>query len=183
MKAAVIMGSFALVVAALAIAPPAGSVAYAPLPIQEQQVGKVTYLTGGVGRSEVAVMRANAKDYLLELIFSQKIQGQRDEFIADVKVQIQDEQENVVLDIVSEGPFLLANLPEGNYLVIVEFNGEVKQKKVTIAIDKHQKIEFSWVVLKPPAAEELPAVDDMQNNSLGRTVIGTYNMKSLSFMV
>lgn len=142
MKAADIMVSYALALAMFAVALPAGSIGYAPMPIQEQQVGNVTYLTGGAGRSEAAEMRAKAKDYLLELIFSQKLQGQREEFIADVKVQIEDEQQNKVLDIVSEGPFVLVNLPEGNYLVIVEFNGEVKQKKATIVVDKHQKIEL-----------------------------------------
>jgi hypothetical protein len=177
MKATDIILAFALAAAVLGIAIPAGSVSYAPMPIQEQQVGNVTYLSGGVGRSEAAVMRANAKDYLLELIFTQKIQGQRDEFIADVKVKILDEQQNIVLEIPSEGPFLLANLPEGNYLVIAEYNSEVKQQKVTVVVDKHQKIEFSWVVSK------LPVVEEPQNNSLGRTVIGTYNIKSLSFIV
>jgi hypothetical protein len=82
-----------------------------------------------------------------------------------------------LLDIASEGPFFLANLPQGNYLVIAEFNSEVIQKKVTVVADKHQKIEFSWVVLKQPAVEE------PQKKSLRRTVIGTYNIKSLSFIV
>jgi hypothetical protein len=141
MKAADILISYALAVVVFAIALPSGSMGYAPMSIQ-QQVGNVTYLTGGVGESDAAVMRAKAKDYLLELIFSQELQGQREEFIADAKVQIQDEQQNIVLDIVSGGPFVLVNLPEGNYLVIVEFNGEVRQKKATVAVGKHQKIEL-----------------------------------------
>jgi hypothetical protein len=176
-KASDILVAFALAAAVLGVATPVGSVNYTSMPIQELRVGDITYLTGGVGRSEAAVMRANAKDYLLELIFTQKLQGQRDEFVADVKVQIQDEQQIVLLDIASEGPFFLANLPQGNYLVIAEFNSEVIQKKVTVVADKHQKIEFSWVVLKQPAVEE------PQKKSLRRTVIGTYNIKSLSFIV
>jgi hypothetical protein len=141
-KAADILVSYALAMLVFVIALSAGSMGYVPKSIKEQQVGKVAYLTGGVGRSEAAAMRAKAKDYLLELIFSQKLQGQREEFITDVKVKIEDEQQNVVLDIVPEGPFVLANLPEGSYLVVVEFNGEVKQKKAAIVADKHQKIEL-----------------------------------------
>lgn len=71
MKAADILVSYALVLLVFVIALPAGSMGHAPKSIKEQHVGKVAYLTSGVCRSEVAVVRVNAKDYLLELIPSQ----------------------------------------------------------------------------------------------------------------
>ncbi len=149
MKATDFLITLALGVTILGIALPVGSVNYAPMPIQEQRVGDVTYISGGVGRSEAAVMRGLAKDYSLEVSFTQKQSGQREEFLADVKVQILDEQQNnTLLDITTEGPFLLVDLPQGNYLVIAEHHGEVKQQKVSVDIDKHQKIVFNWLILE-----------------------------------
>ncbi len=124
------------------------------LPMQEQQVGDVTYVTGGVGEAEAAVMRDMAKDYQLEITFLQKKPGQREEFLADVKVQIQDEQQNAVLDITTDGPFLLVNLPQGNYLVKAEYYGEVKSLVAHIVGDKHKKLEFWWAAMERLKMEE-----------------------------
>src|SRR5450830_532143 len=79
----------------------------APMPIT---AGNVTYLTGGIGDSEAESIRAIAKNYPLEVVFVQKL-NQQEEFLAEVKVKIQDQQQNVILDITTEGPYLLANLP------------------------------------------------------------------------
>ncbi|MGB7816322.1 MAG: carboxypeptidase-like regulatory domain-containing protein [Methylotenera sp.] len=146
MKAADYLITLALAATVLNIALPVGTLMSAPMRMQEQLVGNVIYITGGVGRSEAAVMRNFAKDYLLEVSFIQKQPGQREEFLADVKVQILDEQQNVVLDVTTDGPFLLANLPQGNYLVTAEHHGEAKQQKVNVDANKHQKIEFKWLV-------------------------------------
>jgi hypothetical protein len=118
------------------------------LPMQEQQVGDVTYVTGGVGEAEAAVMRDMAKDYQLEITFLQKQPGQREEFLADVKVKIQDEQQNTLLDITTDGPFLLANLPQGKYLVKAEYYGEVKTLVAHIDGDKHKKLAFWWSTME-----------------------------------
>jgi hypothetical protein len=110
-----------------------------------ETVGNITYISGGVGKSAAEAMRSVAKDYALEVVFVQK-QGQIEEFLAEVNVQIQDAQKNVVLDVVTDGPYLLANLPQGRYLVIAEYEGSVKRQWVRIGIKQHKKIVFWWPV-------------------------------------
>jgi len=144
MKARYVMILFSAVI--LTISLPINTALSAPMVMQEEISGNVTYITGGVGEAEAAVMRDMAKDYLLEVSFTQKQKGQPEEFLANVKVQIQDDQQNAVLDITTDGPFLLANLLDGDYLIIAEYNGEVKKKKVNVDFNKHQKIMFNWPI-------------------------------------
>jgi len=118
-----VMVSFLLATAILSISLPINTALSAPMVMQEEIYGNVTYITGGVGEAEAAVMRDMAKDYLLEVSFTQKQKGQPEEFLANVKVQIQDDQQNTLLDITTDGPFLLANLPQSHYFVIAEHNG------------------------------------------------------------
>jgi hypothetical protein len=145
MKALDILVTFMLVLVIFGMLP-IGILKSAPMLMQEELAGNVTYITGGVGEAEAAVMRDMAKDYLLEVTFMQKRSGQKEEFLADVAVQIQDEQQKVVLDVTTDGPFLLANLPVGNYLVIAWYNGEAKQQKINVDVNKHQKVVFSWLL-------------------------------------
>ena len=114
--------------------------------------GNVSYLTGGIGSSEAESMREAAKDYALEIVFVQKLK-QLEEFISDVKVQIQDAQKHTVLDVTTEGPFLLVNLPHGKYVITAEFNSNTRQQKVNVAAKKHQKIVFWWPILEPREAD------------------------------
>ncbi|MEI8363542.1 MAG: hypothetical protein WCG35_10030 [Betaproteobacteria bacterium] len=120
-----------------------------PAPFSEQDVptpvtmGDITYLSGGIGDSESAAMSAIAKKYPLEIVFVQR-QNQREEYLAAVKLQIKDHHQNVVLDIVTEGPYFLADLPIGKYLLVAEYNGNAKQQWVSVIAKKHQKIVFWW---------------------------------------
>jgi len=126
----------------------------APAPIT---AGNVTYLSGGVGDSEAESIRAIAKDYPLEVVFVQKLNKQ-EEFLAQVNVQIKDHHHNMMLDITTEGPFLLAKLPQGKYLVVAEHNGVVKQQWVRVGSKKHQKLVFWWPILDSPSLDS-PSLD------------------------
>ena len=118
-----------------------------PMPMHNMHAGDVSYLTGGIGSSEAESMREAAKDYAIEIVFVQKLK-QLEEFISDVKVQIQDAQKNTVLDVITEGPFLLVNLPNGKYIITAEFNSDTKLQKVNVGAKKHQKVVFWWPILE-----------------------------------
>ena len=122
------------------------------MPMHDMHAGDVSYLTGGIGSSEAESMREVAKDYALEIVFVQKLK-QLEEFISDVKVKIKDSQKNTVLDVVTEGPFLLVNLPNGKYIITAEFNSDTKQQKVNVGAKKHQKVVFWWPILEQRAAD------------------------------
>jgi hypothetical protein len=106
-------------------------------------VGDVTYLSGGIGKSESVAMRQNAKNYALKIVFVEKA-GTLEEYLSEISLQIQDANKNNVLDITTEGPYFLANLPQGKYFVTAEYQGEVKTQWVTISKKKHAKLVFWW---------------------------------------
>lgn len=118
-----------------------------------ETVGNVTYVSGGIGDSEAEMMRGIAKDYPLEMAFVQKLK-QQEEFLANVKLQIQDIHNNTVLDAVTEGPYLFAKLPKGKYLITAEHNGDVKRQWVRVDGKKHQKVVFWWPILEQPQEED-----------------------------
>ena len=141
-----------VVIVLYSFALPTHTLSAEPMPMHDMHAGDVSYLTGGIGSSEAESMREAAKDYALEIVFVQKLK-QLEEFISDVKVQIQDAQKNTVLDVITEGPFLLVNLPNGKYIITAEFNNDTKQQKVNIGAKKHQKIVFWWPILEPREAD------------------------------
>ncbi|OGV76585.1 MAG: hypothetical protein A3I83_02395 [Methylotenera sp. RIFCSPLOWO2_02_FULL_45_14] len=147
MKAAGFM--VAVTIAVFGLLPTSALSSTLELAPKAETVGNVTYISGGVGKSEAAAMRSIAKDYALEIVFVQK-QKQTEEFLAEVNVQIKDTQQNIVLDVITDGPYLLANLPQGRYLVVAEYDGNVKQQWVRVGINKHQKIVFWWPIIDSP---------------------------------
>lgn len=110
-------------------------------------VGDITYATGGVGVDEASLMREMAKDYLLDMVFIQR-QGDHEEFLADVKVQIHDGNHHLLLDVATEGPYLFVKLSKGKYLIIAESNGVIKQQWVNVKPNKSQKVVFWWPILE-----------------------------------
>lgn len=117
----------------------------APSPPPEKHVvGDVTYVSGGIGKGEVAEMKRLAKNYPLEIVCVQKEDGVEG-YIADVKLQISDTKGNLVLDVATDGPFLLADLPKGKYTITAEYNNTIKTNHVTIGGKKHQRLVFAWV--------------------------------------
>ena len=152
MKTADIMVSLALAVAVFGVVLPIDALSADQMPMHNMHAGDVSYLTGGIGSSEADSMREAAKDYVLEIVFVQKLK-QLEEFISDVKVQIQDAQKNTVLDVITEGPFLLVNLPNGKYTITAEFNSDTKKQKVNVGTKKHQKIVFWWPILEQREAD------------------------------
>ena len=106
-------------------------------------VGKVTYISGGVGQNEADAIEHVARNYPLELEFVRKAKP-RDEYLADVKVHIKDAQNRMVLDVPSTGPFLLARLPAGKYTVSAEHDGKLENRQVQVSPGNHRRIVFEW---------------------------------------
>lgn len=112
-------------------------------------VGNASFISGGIGLDESEAMKAAASNYALELVFSAKSDGKTPgasaAYTADVKVKITDRAGKTVIDTVSQGPYLLANLPDGVYQVEASADGgTVKIQKVTVKKGAHQRLVFSW---------------------------------------
>lgn len=113
-----------------------------------QKVNDITYMSGGIGKTESSLMKAFANDYPLEVVFIRKL-GDREEYLADVRVKITDSHNNDLLDIQTDGPYLLVDMPIGEYMMTAEYEGVVKQQPFRLVDDKHQKLVFWWPIVEP----------------------------------
>lgn len=120
--------------------------AAAKLP-QESVQGTVHYVTGGVGHDEAMAFRHAERSYPLALEFAIKAKP-RDEFTADVNIMIKDAKGKTVLETTSNGPFLLAKLPDGKYDVKVTQNGRSFERHVKVIDKKPRQVSFVWPMKK-----------------------------------
>ena len=109
----------------------------------EQTQGKVTYLSGGIGLDQQAAIKQAANEYPLELEFLESGEGHA-VLTAGVQVTITDRTGKVVLDARSDGPFMLARLPDGQYTISAENTGRVETRRVIVERGKHRTVVFEW---------------------------------------
>lgn len=107
---------------------------------------QINILTGGVGEDERLQFEELQKDYNLKLVFT----GERGMYLSDVQVMIFDEDNNIVVDTLTEGPILLAKLPAGKYEM--ETRVASFEKSRAFRLTKHLRvIELSYPVKDAPA--------------------------------
>jgi Carboxypeptidase regulatory-like domain len=107
----------------------------------EQTQGAVTFVTGGIGQDESDAMKQAQAKYPLSLLFAERSKA---EYLAKVDVTIKDQQGNTQLQATSEGPYLLAKLPDGKYTVTAQYGGKSEVRQVTVVAAKPQRVEFTW---------------------------------------
>ncbi len=133
-----------------------------PVALPEQEIqDNISYMSGGVGKGEASALKRAAAGYPLELQFVQRAMP-RDESLADVSVKILDRSRTVVLDVVSQGPLLLARLPAGTYQIEADHDGVLKRQSVEIRAGKHERAVFVWA---PPYE-----MRSMLNNASGSSI-------------
>jgi hypothetical protein len=118
------------------------STALAALPPMKHQ-GEVQYLTGGVGQDESDSIKQAESKFPLALQFVQQATP-HDEYLADVEVRVTDHRGHSVLDARTEGPFLLAKLPSGEYTVTATYAGRTLEKKVHVTDRASAREVFVW---------------------------------------
>lgn len=73
----------------------------------------IPFVSGGIGREDVDAMRQLRGRYNFWLVLAAKGSGAH---LADVRVRVRRLPDRMLLlDTVTDGPWLLANLPEGDY--------------------------------------------------------------------
>jgi len=100
----------------------------------------IPYVSGGVGEDEEEAIRAVGKQYNLKLSFAVK----SGEYLADVKVKVQDKAGKVMLDTVSEGPCFFAKVPKGTYRVTAESAGQPIAKTATVGATGSANLNLYW---------------------------------------
>ena len=111
-----------------------------PLRIRNSAHG-YKYVTAGIGEEEAAQMKRIAKNYTLNLLFSEGVVGR---WAMDVNVNIYDEASNLMFRIVAAKPVLYVNLPAGTYTILASNNGNKLRHKVTLEADTNKKVVLNW---------------------------------------
>jgi len=105
--------------------------------------GGVPYITGGIGSDESGAIKAQFPNYALALTFA-KVQNGHNVFLASVPVQIRDASGSTVLDVTTEGPYLLVDVPPGKYEIVATHEGRAQRVSVQVTAGKHSERAFSW---------------------------------------
>lgn len=116
------------------------------MPTTTPEDAAISYVSGGVCIDEVELMKSIANKFPLEVVLVEKSdEYEKENYIADVRVVITDtKKEKKFLDVHTDGPFLLVNLPDNRYLITAEHRGISKEYKVNIDNKKHKRIVFLW---------------------------------------
>ena len=99
------------------------------------------YITAGIGEEEVAVMKRQAKNFTLNLLFSEGLVGR---WAMNVNVNIYDEASNLMFRIVGAKPVLYVNLPAGTYTILANNNDNKLRHKVVLEADNNKKVVLNW---------------------------------------
>lgn len=127
----------------LAACPAMAVAAAADLPPERIQ-GEVLYRSGGIGEDEAKAMQEAAREYPLALEFVAREGDGHGAFLADVDVSIRDAGGNQVLRTRSDGPYLLARLPAGRYVITARHEDTPHERRITIPARGGRHVTFGW---------------------------------------
>ncbi len=105
-----------------------------------QTPGGISYVSGGVGEKSLDRLNSMAGEFNLKLVFAMK----SGEYVNDVSVVIADAKGKTILETVSEGPWLLARLPAGNYRIVASFAGKSEKRQAAVSASELRTIDFRW---------------------------------------
>ncbi|MBA3695378.1 MAG: hypothetical protein H0W85_01090 [Methylotenera sp.] len=100
----------------------------------------IKYFTGGIGEEEATAMRRMAKDFSLNLVFSEGGGGK----ITGVNAVIYNTQGEVVFRIKNANPMLYVNLPSGKYRVLANYGGEKQGYIFEVNATTNKKLILNW---------------------------------------
>ena len=102
-----------------------------PLP-EVQTSGSVSYVSGGIPYEQIPAFNAARSQFPLNIEVYER-DGSRNAFTADAGVRIINAKSgDVVLETKTEGPYLWAKVPPGQYKVETTLNGKVKETRVSV---------------------------------------------------
>lgn len=99
----------------------------------------VSFVSGGVGESSVAALKARENEFNLKLVFT-LVEGN---YLADVGVRVADSTGKTVIEHVTDGPIFMARLPRGAYTVTATYGGKTQTRKVTVG-ERLQTAYMRW---------------------------------------
>lgn len=110
-----------------------------PDPMQIERQNGIAFLTGGVSDQEQAAIKEWGDRFNLKVLMALE----EGNYLSDVDIRISDAQGNTVLETVSRGPFLYAELPPGTYTVTARAQGEVQEQTAQVGQGQAQ-VDLRW---------------------------------------
>jgi hypothetical protein len=101
-----------------------------PLP-EVQTSGSASYVTGGIPYEQIPAFKQAARQYPLNVEIYER-SGNKNQFTADADVKLTNKSGEVVLDARTNGPFLWAKVPPGQYTLQTTLNGKTKEQRVAV---------------------------------------------------
>jgi hypothetical protein len=105
-----------------------------------QNIGPVSYVSGGVGVDSIERLNALAADFNVKLVFAMK----SGDYVSEVKITIANAAGTTLVDTTSEGPWFLTKLPAGNYQVVATFAGNAEKRTIAVGAEKLKTVDFRW---------------------------------------
>ena len=90
--------------------------------------GDVPAVAGGVGLNSRDALRSDAPQHNVKMVFTLDTGN----YLADVNVRVTDSSGKTVIDGVSDGPWLYAQLPPGRYSATATYEGNTVTKRFSI---------------------------------------------------
>src|SRR5688572_14646607 len=118
-------------------------------------------ISGGVSLNARDNMRTQERDANVKLVFALNTGN----YVADVHVKVVDSKGKVVIDDMSNGPWLLAKLPSGSYTATATYNGKAVTQRFS-AGSGLRTTQFRW----PASVEGVGAADA---EAAGGQILGT----------
>jgi hypothetical protein len=100
-----------------------------------------------VGKDESDAISRAAGAWPLVLELSQSLPP-RAEYISDVQITIKDKSGNTVLDMTSEGPYVLVKLPAGKYSLDATYESKTLHRDISLEKGRSKRLSLMW-----PAAQ------------------------------
>ncbi len=117
--------------------------AHAQLPPVETAQG-IEYVSGGIGSDASTAFKAAKSSYPLALTFAAVGEDGSTPYVADVQLEITDEQGGSVLSLPSVGPYLLAKLQPGTYTVRATYKGMTQTQQVKVGGPGSVDVRVAW---------------------------------------
>lgn len=108
-----------------------------------QTVGSITYLSGGADPAQAKAMQNEAAGFPLELDFLWG-RGAKETPIGSVEWSIRNAAGHALLDASSNGPEVLASLPDGRYTVTARYDRMQLSRVINVHKGMHDTIVLEW---------------------------------------
>jgi hypothetical protein len=120
-------------------------------------------VSGGVGSAARENMRTQAPPHNVKMVFSLNTGN----YLSDVQVKVTDSSGKTIVDALSEGPWLYAQLPPGNYTATATYSGSSVTQRFSVGKSGTRTAHFRW-----PASVEQTAVGASGADG-GAQILGT----------